>query len=141
MKADPYAPTSGDAALHAQHYDLRLQYKVATNRLDAEAVIQLEALAPLSEIHLDLVGLTASKVRLSGEKRTRFPSGSAQAAHHADPDDRGRREVRGPGALLRTATAPQLALGPGRLGGTQRRRPGRITAVGAPPGTRATTGR
>lgn len=76
MKADPYAPTSGDAALHAQHYDLRLQYKVATNRLDAEAVIQLEALAPLSEIHLDLVGLTASKVRLSGEKRTRFRQGA-----------------------------------------------------------------
>lgn len=76
MTPDPYAPTSGDANVRALHYDLSLNYKVSTNRLDGEAVVHLEALAPLREIRLDLVGLNASKVRISGEKRSRFRQGA-----------------------------------------------------------------
>ncbi|MCI0155452.1 M1 family metallopeptidase [Leifsonia shinshuensis] len=81
------APTSADAAPTASHaylprsgtddfsvisYDLDLGYKVATNRLDATAVIRGRANVALSAISLDLVHLRAKRVRLDGDKRTRF---------------------------------------------------------------------
>ncbi|MFT4108980.1 M1 family metallopeptidase [Propionicimonas sp.] len=72
MSPDPYAPESGDASYRVLEYRLSLRYKVATNRLDAEATILAEATAPVASLHLDLVGLTASRVRVDEEKRTRF---------------------------------------------------------------------
>lgn len=75
MSADPYAREHGDLSYRVLSYDLRLRYKVATNRLDGEARIVAEALEPLSTFHLDLVGLAASRVRVDGDKRTRFEHG------------------------------------------------------------------
>lgn len=72
MTLDPYAPEHGDPSYRVLEYRLSLRYKVSTNRLDAEAVIVAEALEPLTRFHLDLVGLTASRVRVDGDKRTRF---------------------------------------------------------------------
>ncbi len=66
---EPYAPTSGDLAWRALHYDLEIDYRVATNRLDGVARISGVAERDLTAIALDLVGLRASKVRLDGERR------------------------------------------------------------------------
>ncbi|WP_072313413.1 M1 family metallopeptidase [Agrococcus sp. Marseille-P2731] len=67
---EPYAPGSGDLAWSARHYDLELQYRMASNRLDAVARISGRAAHELTEISLDLVGLRVSKVSLDGERRT-----------------------------------------------------------------------
>lgn len=72
MRVDPYAPEHGDPSYHVLEYRLDLRYKVSTNRLDGEAVIVAEALVPLTGFHLDLAGLAASRVRVDGDKRTRF---------------------------------------------------------------------
>jgi aminopeptidase N len=76
VTGDPYAPTSGDPTIRVLDYRLKLRYKVSTNRLDAEAVLRVEAVDQLSEFRLDLVGLTASRVRVDGEKRSNFRSGA-----------------------------------------------------------------
>lgn len=44
--ADPYTPHSGDRRWSAEHYELRLDYRVATNRLDGTATITARALEP-----------------------------------------------------------------------------------------------
>lgn len=67
---EPYAPASGDLGWSAQHYELDLQYRMSTNRLDAVARITGRAEQQLTAIGLDLVGLRASKVSLNGERRT-----------------------------------------------------------------------
>ncbi len=72
MTVDPYAPEHGDPSYHVLEYRLDVRYKVATNRLDGAAVITAEALEPLDSFHLDLAGLAASRVRVDGDKRTRF---------------------------------------------------------------------
>lgn len=66
---EPYAPASGDAGWSATHYDLDLQYRMATNRLDGVARISGRAERELTAIMLDLVGLRASKVSLDGDRR------------------------------------------------------------------------
>jgi aminopeptidase N len=66
-----YLPRSGSADYSVLSYDLSLDYRVATNRLDGEAVITARAVTQLSAIVLDLVHLRAKKVRLVGEKRTK----------------------------------------------------------------------
>jgi aminopeptidase N len=76
VTGDPYAPTSGGSAIRVLSYRLNLRYKVATNRLDAEAVLSVVALRRLSDFRLDLVGLSASRVRVDGEKRTSFRNGA-----------------------------------------------------------------
>jgi aminopeptidase N len=67
---EPYAPASGDTGWSALHYDLELEYRMATNRLDAVARISGRAERELTAISLDLVGLKASRVSLDGERRT-----------------------------------------------------------------------
>ncbi len=64
--ADPYTPHSGDRRWSAQHYDLRLGYRVATNRLDATATITGRAESPLDRIVLDLHGLRVDRVDVDG---------------------------------------------------------------------------
>jgi aminopeptidase N len=56
-------------------YTLTLRYKVATNRLDGEAVIVAEAVEALDRFQLDLVGLSVSRVMVDGDKRTRHQQG------------------------------------------------------------------
>lgn len=67
-----YLPRSGTDDYAVVSYDLALDYRVSTNRLDGVAVIVGRARVPLSAIVLDLVHLRAKKVRLDGDKRTRF---------------------------------------------------------------------
>lgn len=67
-----YLPRSGSYDFATLHYDLDLRYRVATNRLDASAVIRARALKTLSAIHLDLVHLRAKRVRLDGDRKVRF---------------------------------------------------------------------
>ncbi|MFJ3392487.1 M1 family metallopeptidase [Leifsonia aquatica] len=67
-----YLPRSGTDDYAVLSYDLTLDYRVTTNRLDAVAVITGRAAVTLTAIVLDLVHLRAKKVRLDGEKRTKF---------------------------------------------------------------------
>lgn len=63
---DPYLPGHGDDRYRVRHYDLDLQYKVTTNRLDERAVLAVEIAKPTNRIELDLYGLNVSKVFLDG---------------------------------------------------------------------------
>jgi len=63
---DPYLPASGNGGYTALHYDLDLDYRVATNRLTATATITARALAPLDRFSLDLAALTVEKVTVNG---------------------------------------------------------------------------
>ncbi len=63
---DPYLPGHGDPAYRVEHYDLKLDYRVATNGLRGEATIQLTALTDLDALRLNLAGLTVGKLTLGG---------------------------------------------------------------------------
>ncbi|WP_308159240.1 M1 family metallopeptidase [Curtobacterium sp. ISL-83] len=65
---DPYTPHSGDRRWSARHYDLRLGYRVATNRLEGTATITAVALADLDRVVVDLHGLTVDRVDVDGVK-------------------------------------------------------------------------
>lgn len=65
---DPYTPHSGDRRWDALHYDLRLEYRVATNRLDATATVTARAVADLDRVVLDLHGLTVERVDVDGKR-------------------------------------------------------------------------
>lgn len=75
MSPDAYAPNSGDAGYAVRQYRLRLRYRLATNRLDAEAEISAQALDDLAQFRLDLVGLKASRVEVDGDRRTGWRQG------------------------------------------------------------------
>ncbi|QTE31155.1 M1 family metallopeptidase [Pengzhenrongella sicca] len=68
---DPYALQHGSTDFHVEHYDLDLTYRVRTNRLAGVATLRIRALAPLTELRLDLVGLAVSKVGVVGAKLAR----------------------------------------------------------------------
>lgn len=65
---DDYAPESGDRSYDVDAYDVAIDYRVRTNRLEGRAVLTATAAAPLSAISVDLVGLRASRVRIDGER-------------------------------------------------------------------------
>ncbi|MWB98715.1 M1 family metallopeptidase [Agromyces seonyuensis] len=73
-----YVPRSGSDAYSVRSYDLDLDYRTSTNRLNARAVIRARANVPLTVIPFDLVHLRAKRVKLDGDRRTRF----AQSATH-----------------------------------------------------------
>lgn len=75
MTGDPYAPESGDLTFKVLEYELNLSYRVATNRLDGEAVILAVAIEPITSFRLDLMGLQVSRVRVDDERRTSFRVG------------------------------------------------------------------
>ncbi|KDA05013.1 peptidase M1 [Microbacterium sp. CH12i] len=72
MNSDAYTPQSGDPHISVSHYDLTLDYKVTTNRLSGTAVVRGTAVASTKTIALDLVGLRATKVRVTGAKAASF---------------------------------------------------------------------
>ncbi|GAA1131456.1 M1 family metallopeptidase [Arthrobacter flavus] len=73
---DPYTPGHGSADWTAVHYDLDLDYRLASNRLTGRAVVTGRAAGSSSQllerIELDLAGLKASRVTLSGGQVLRF---------------------------------------------------------------------
>ncbi|AZS35961.1 Aminopeptidase N [Microbacterium lemovicicum] len=72
MTVDAYTPQSGDAAVSVSHYDLQLDYKIATNRLSGTARISGTVVSDTAALSFDLVGLRATKVRLGGDPRAGF---------------------------------------------------------------------
>jgi aminopeptidase N len=71
---DPYAPQSGDCSYGVRSYDLVLDYRVRTNRLEGTATIVAVARESLTSFALDLVGLRTSRVRIDGAA-ARFSAG------------------------------------------------------------------
>ena len=69
---DPYLPTSGNGGYRVLDYDLDLDYRVRTNRLDSTAIIRAVATQDLTRFSLDLAGLVASKVSVNGARAGKF---------------------------------------------------------------------
>ncbi|MET1044700.1 MAG: M1 family metallopeptidase [Microbacteriaceae bacterium] len=69
---DPYVPGSGNRGYSVRHYDLDIDYRVANNRFLGTAVISAHASEHLETFTLDLVGLTAAKVTVNGQRVARF---------------------------------------------------------------------
>lgn len=69
---DPYLPSIGNGGYRVQQYDLELDYRVASNRLEGKAQLYATSTQVLRRFSLDLSGLRASKVRVNGQKGTRF---------------------------------------------------------------------
>lgn len=59
---DPYTPASGSTSYRVGHYDLTLDYRLASNRLAGRAVLTLTASRMLHQLELDLSGLRTTKV-------------------------------------------------------------------------------
>ncbi|GAA2008547.1 M1 family aminopeptidase [Microbacterium ulmi] len=73
---DPYAPQSGDPSYDVETYDLDLAYRVRTNRLEGRAIVNAVTAVATSSVTLDLIGLRASRVRVDGDRRTRWQQGA-----------------------------------------------------------------
>jgi aminopeptidase N len=69
---DPYTPHSGDAGFRTRHYDLVLDYRVGTNRLNAVATITAVAVTDLDRIVLDLHGLSVDGVTVGRSRAKKF---------------------------------------------------------------------
>jgi aminopeptidase N len=74
--ADPYTPHSGDRRWSSLHVDLRLDYRVATNRLDATATVTARAAEPLDRVVLDLHGLSVDRVDVDGVRAKKVAVGT-----------------------------------------------------------------
>ncbi|WP_250447044.1 M1 family metallopeptidase [Actinotalea sp. C106] len=70
--ADPYQPDHGSTAFHVEHYDLDLTYRPHLNRLHGTATLRVRTLGDLTELALDLAGLTVEKVTLTGARLARY---------------------------------------------------------------------
>jgi aminopeptidase N len=65
---DPYIPQHGNDGYRALHYDLELDYRVATNRLAGRAVVTARAARSLSRFSLDLGQFRVQDVRVDGRR-------------------------------------------------------------------------
>ena len=65
---DPYVPGHGTNAYRVTRYELDLDYKLASNRLNGRAVLHAEADRAASAIVLDLAGLRAVKISAQRQK-------------------------------------------------------------------------
>ncbi|MEO8906975.1 MAG: M1 family metallopeptidase [Microbacteriaceae bacterium] len=65
---DPYVPRLGNDGYRVESYDLKLDYRVASNRLEGVATIVAVATQRLRRFSLDLVKLRATRVRVDGVK-------------------------------------------------------------------------
>lgn len=75
---DPYLPGQGTNAYRVTRYELELDYKLSSNRLNGRARVQAVTQYPTSAIVLDLTGLRATKVRLSGRRVRKFSQRAEQ---------------------------------------------------------------
>jgi len=69
---DPYLPSHGDVRYAVEHYDLALDYRLATNRLDATATLRVRARESTDALRLDLSGLHVDKVKVDGAKPRKY---------------------------------------------------------------------
>jgi aminopeptidase N len=95
---DPYVPGHGTNAYRVTRYELELDYKLASNRLNGRAVLHAEADRPSSAVVLDLAGLRAVKVSLNGRRLRRFSQRAEQLVIVPDaallPGDRFTLDIR-----------------------------------------------
>ncbi|MBI4940312.1 MAG: M1 family metallopeptidase [Actinobacteria bacterium] len=63
---DPYRPKSGDDAYRVLRYDVDLDYRVSSNRLDATVALSVLTRRATSRLHVDLAGLRVVKVLVDG---------------------------------------------------------------------------
>lgn len=69
---DLYTPESGNFAVAVVHYDLDLDYRMSSNRLQATATLTVVAHDSLNKFSLDIQGLIVSKVSVDGARAARF---------------------------------------------------------------------
>ncbi|HEY1485054.1 MAG TPA: M1 family metallopeptidase, partial [Micromonosporaceae bacterium] len=81
---DTYLPKHGNGGYRVHRYDLDLDYRIPTNRLDGKAVLTATAEHALSRFSLDLIGPRASAVIVDG-KAARFEhdAGKVRIRPHA----------------------------------------------------------
>jgi aminopeptidase N len=95
---DPYVPGHGTNAYRVTRYELDLDYKLASNRLNGQAVLHAEADRAASAVVLDLAGLRTVKVSLNGKRVRRFSQRAEQLVIVPDaallPGDRFTLDIR-----------------------------------------------
>ena len=69
---DPYLPGRPEGGLSVDRYELELDYRVATNRLDARAVVHARASRTLDRFSLSLHGLRVTHVLVDGKRPERW---------------------------------------------------------------------
>ncbi|WP_298461637.1 M1 family metallopeptidase [uncultured Cellulomonas sp.] len=69
---DRYDLGHGTRALHVEHYELELDYRVRTNRLDATATLRIRTLEAVKALELDLADLTVQSVAVTGAILARY---------------------------------------------------------------------
>ncbi|GAB2820508.1 M1 family metallopeptidase [Alpinimonas psychrophila] len=69
---DLYTPDSGNFVVAVTHYDLDLDYRLSSNRLQAIATLSVIAHESLSKFSLDIFGLVVTKVSIDGVRVARF---------------------------------------------------------------------
>ncbi len=69
---DHYVPGHGCDDYAVRHYDLTLNYRVRTNRLDGIALLTLDITRDCGELSFDLAGLGVGKVTVDGARVRRF---------------------------------------------------------------------
>lgn len=74
---DPYYPAYGNGGYDVSHYDLRLKYQPATDRLEGTATILARTTADLSRFNLDFL-LDVGEVRVNGAKASFTTSGEQE---------------------------------------------------------------
>ncbi len=69
---DPYLPDNGNLGFRISRYDLELEYKVASNRLEGTAILTATSLRELKRFTLDLAGsMSVQRVSVNA-KRARY---------------------------------------------------------------------
>jgi len=70
--ADRYLPGHGDESFDVESYEIELDYRVSTNRLDARVLVLAVALQPLEVVSLDLQGLDVRKVSVNKRRPAKY---------------------------------------------------------------------
>lgn len=80
--SDPYTPAHGSSAYFVSHYDLTIDYRLASNRLDGRAVITGTVAGPpslaLNSLVFNLAGLRVSKATLNGQRVRKYSARGTQ---------------------------------------------------------------
>ncbi|MGW4804793.1 M1 family metallopeptidase [Kitasatospora sp. NPDC004272] len=74
---DPYYPTLGNAGYRVSHYDIRLDYRPATDELAGTTIIRATTTQDLSRFNLDFA-LNVSEVRVDGRPAAFATSGDQE---------------------------------------------------------------
>ncbi|MFY9635217.1 MAG: M1 family metallopeptidase [Cellulosimicrobium cellulans] len=75
---DPYMPGHGTNAYRVTRYELDLDYKLSSNRLSGRAVLHAVTQYATAALVLDLTGLRATKIQLSGRKVRKYSQRAEQ---------------------------------------------------------------